>query len=35
MTGIRAGVKWTAVELFLFLGLEMFNYLMLTEEQDV
>ena len=35
MTGIRAGVKWTAVELFLLLGLEMFNYLMLTEAQDV
>ena len=31
MTDIWAGVKWTAMELFLFHGSERFCYLMLTE----
>ena len=31
MTDIWAGVKWTAMEIFLFLGSERFHYLMLTE----
>ena len=31
MTDIWAGVKWTAMELFLFHGSERFRYLMLTE----